>query len=346
MELKRTPDDFIVEEILPERFTEKLRDPNDPATYLIVEVRKRDLDHFTMIERLARIFRCKDNEIGYAGIKDRKATTTQHISILNTKRTRSLLKEEYTRGQISLRILAGSDERLNLGMLTANRFTITAHNLTAQERSSIEYAHEQMPFPNYYGEQRFARHNIHIAYAFLTRDFKRAAHLLDIRSENPTNDVLALPRKQRMLLLSAMQSAIFNYELATHIYQHTEQTPPTLDGLDPDGILDHLDAISRNPPYPTAPFFVEGALPLLALGAQPTPIGEHILQKLGISLRDFAIRQMPDVLFEPAERMMFATMHIHEKTLENDAARVRFTLPRGAYATCAMRQLTNDRSVP
>ena len=88
--LKHKVEDFIVEEIgekwicKVEQATTDYRLPtteNSNAVFLWCELEKKDIDHFTAFKELSIRLNKKPFDIGYAGTKDKRAITSQRISI-------------------------------------------------------------------------------------------------------------------------------------------------------------------------------------------------------------------------------------------------------------------------
>ena len=61
---------------------------------------------------------------------------------------------------------------ISLGDLNGNRFIITVRDITKKP-------FEKSEFINYFGEQRFGKHNVEIGIAILKKDFKKASSLID-----------------------------------------------------------------------------------------------------------------------------------------------------------------------
>jgi tRNA pseudouridine13 synthase len=66
-------EDFIVEE-QPIKFS-------GSGSFLVLKIEKNNCDTWELIDRLAKFLNVFSNEIGYAGLKDKRATTTQYITI-------------------------------------------------------------------------------------------------------------------------------------------------------------------------------------------------------------------------------------------------------------------------
>jgi tRNA pseudouridine13 synthase len=73
-EFKQTIERFFVEEIPLYTFYEK-------GSNLILKIRKSDMSTFKLITVIAKATKLDQREIGYAGLKDKNATTIQYISI-------------------------------------------------------------------------------------------------------------------------------------------------------------------------------------------------------------------------------------------------------------------------
>jgi tRNA pseudouridine13 synthase len=70
---EQNEDDFFVEE-QPIPFSKK-------GSFLVLKIKKKNCDTWELIDRVAKYLRIYTNEIGYAGLKDKNATTIQYISI-------------------------------------------------------------------------------------------------------------------------------------------------------------------------------------------------------------------------------------------------------------------------
>ena len=95
---KKIPQDFIVEELGKDYkcsvddcnilFSDKKIDlsgliNNDKRPFLTCDLEKINVDHLTAISTLSRQIALNNYEIGYAGIKDKRAWTSQRISLFN-----------------------------------------------------------------------------------------------------------------------------------------------------------------------------------------------------------------------------------------------------------------------
>jgi len=131
--------DFIVEEIPNRVFSE-----NGTGNYLILKIQKEWLSTWDLIGEIAEILDIDEHKIGYAGLKDKNATTTQYISI-------PLIKEKYLKGftKPNIKILAVYKDKqgLNIGDLAGNKFTITLKDVQKENLNEI-YAMFYQRFKN------------------------------------------------------------------------------------------------------------------------------------------------------------------------------------------------------
>ncbi|MDD1682160.1 MAG: tRNA pseudouridine(13) synthase TruD [Methanoregula sp.] len=146
--LRTTAEDFLVEEIPPER-------KQTDGPFLICRLTKRNWELQHAVKEIAKRLGISHRRIGFAGTKDRNAITTQWISIYNVTPQQAAavhLKD------ITLEPLARSNEGLSLGDLQGNRFDIVIRDpdpadLADRVRSVSETVATGVP--NYFGLQRF-----------------------------------------------------------------------------------------------------------------------------------------------------------------------------------------------
>jgi len=74
--LRSSPEDFVVDEVYENLSYEGGR-------YLVLEVVKKDWDTHHLIREMARQLRISQKRFGWAGTKDKRAVTSQRISIMN-----------------------------------------------------------------------------------------------------------------------------------------------------------------------------------------------------------------------------------------------------------------------
>jgi tRNA pseudouridine13 synthase len=168
--IKESPEDFFVEEI-------PLYVPCGEGEHLYLEVEKRGVTTLDMLQRLSRSLGVKEREIGYAGLKDARATTRQTVSIhgVSPKQVMELELE-------GIKILSARyhRNRLHLGHLAGNRFTVRIRQVgegALEAALDILHVLQNVGVPNLFGEQRYGSlGNSHlIGKALLRRNFEEAA---------------------------------------------------------------------------------------------------------------------------------------------------------------------------
>ena len=155
--IKVRAEDFIVEEL-------PLYDPIGKGEHLYLGIRKIAMPHTELVRILRQHFRVNENAIGYAGMKDKVAVTTQQFSIHLPDGEPSTLDIRDKR--IDVLWARRHVNKLRRGHLLGNRFSIRVREtdpLKAPVVLSQMRKLESIGVPNYYGYQRFGyRKNTHL----------------------------------------------------------------------------------------------------------------------------------------------------------------------------------------
>jgi tRNA pseudouridine13 synthase len=109
--IRTHPADFLVEEL-------SLFEPSGAGEHVALLIRKSNLDHRSMVRRVANAFGVPPGHIGWAGMKDRVAVTMQWITV-HTPQDDAELGDE-----LQIVHSARHARRLRTGQLTGNRFVI------------------------------------------------------------------------------------------------------------------------------------------------------------------------------------------------------------------------------
>ncbi len=185
--LKYKVDDFIVEEIgdkwgakISEKFdSEKMPDFGNldlesPKDFLWCEMEKRNIDHFSAIKDVSRILGKNIDAIGYAGTKDKRAWTSQRISIFQPDIEKL---KAFRHSKIILKNFKWNKRKIKMGYLEANRFKIVLRDLDKRDAMKIvKHIRGMKWFPNYFGLQRFGSrgNNVKIGRLILKTKFEEA----------------------------------------------------------------------------------------------------------------------------------------------------------------------------
>jgi len=177
---KSCPEDFLVEEITAEgeileldKTFERAGEEGD-FTYFVLQ--KRNWNTLQALKAIGRKLRCGLKRFGYAGMKDRNAVTTQLASAYKIE---PLALRNMHIKDIKINAAWKAKEKLRIGDLTGNRFTISVREVAPDAGERVRGIHESLKglVPNYFGEQRFGniRKNTHlVGKAILSGNFKEA----------------------------------------------------------------------------------------------------------------------------------------------------------------------------
>lgn len=159
---------------------EKWPYPEDYTHFILF---KENLDTFQATGQLTEILRVSPSAFAYAGTKDRRAKTTQWVSIKRGDPLRIVSAASKNRN-MKLGNFCFKPEPLKLGMLRGNRFRIVIRKVTASEeeiKTSMENFREN-GFINYFGLQRFGNcaevPTYKVGIEILKNDWKKACILI------------------------------------------------------------------------------------------------------------------------------------------------------------------------
>ncbi len=187
-------EDFKVQEIeedgtvLKLEREEKSEIPKEKKDYLLFTLVKRGISTPEAIKLIARNLHISFKRIAYNGNKDKRALTSQRISIFKLDAEKLNIENE----RIFFRDITYSNEPCKIGKLYGNHFTVTVKKLENNVQQLQEIAEDVVNgIPNFYGPQRFGASslNIEISRNIIKRDFKSAFYdlVLKERAESKLN---------------------------------------------------------------------------------------------------------------------------------------------------------------
>lgn len=218
--------DFVVQEIPLYAFS-------GSGEHRILKVRKKNLTTFELLSIIAKAFNLPPKSIGYAGLKDKHATTTQYLS-LPAKSSQNFhaiferLAKEY---EIKLLDSTLHSNKLRLGHLKGNRFFVRTKKLNPTNATKLEstFAHiAHNGFPNFFGFQRFGINgdNYLLGLSLSQRKNAQISPYLSLLAQlhpslaNPQNPLFYTKRYSRTMqefFISSYQSFLFNGWLQARI---------------------------------------------------------------------------------------------------------------------------------
>lgn len=240
--------DFVVNEILDVDFTGE-------GEHLWLHIQKSGVNTAYLAKLLSEWADIPLRDVGYSGLKDRHALTTQWFSLRIPVRQMpgSKFASVDIRDEESITILAQHwhNKKLNRGTHRANQFIVTLRDITLQDielkdddKSSVEQhlaTISKSGVPNYFGPQRFGwqGNNIKEALALFARSIP------EHQATPKKSKRKRAPREQNSMELSAARSLIFNEILAARVRDGSWNTG--LDGevfnLDGSGSIFASDSI-------------------------------------------------------------------------------------------------------
>ncbi|HPS52475.1 MAG TPA: tRNA pseudouridine(13) synthase TruD, partial [Phycisphaerae bacterium] len=163
-EIKVHPDDFRVDEI-PAYM------PCGEGTHVFVRAEKRGMTTPAATGRLAKILGINPADVGYAGLKDARAVTTQYFSMEHVDEKKLC---GYDDGQLKVVSISRHGNKLKTGHLLGNRFVIRIRGVSREQLGNARAIFDVLcrrGVPNYFGVQRFgARRDTHLLGEALVRD--------------------------------------------------------------------------------------------------------------------------------------------------------------------------------
>lgn len=316
-QLRSTPEDFQVDERLG-------FEPSGAGEHLLVRVRKRGANTVWVARELARLAGARPHDVGYAGLKDRHAVTSQWFSLPARRLTAADLAAAGGEGWQVLEAHAHR-RKLPRGALAGNDFRIVLRGYDG-DREALARRVEALRLrgaPNYFGPQRFGR---------------GCSNLAVLEGAPP-------PREGRGFVFSAARSLIFNAVLAERVQDGSwcrllAGERANLDGRNSNFLVEALDPVLEQRAaafdlHPTGPMWgsgdagVRGAVAALeeAVAARFPPLTQLLLEE-GVE----AARR-------PLRMVVGGLTHAWLPDGDGRDLELRFFLRAGSFATAALREL-------
>jgi len=326
--IKDRCEDFEVEEIAA-------YEPSGEGDHLYLWIEKVDMGAEYFERAVARRLELRPDDIGTAGLKDRRAVTRQWVSVPATVEAKlSALDGD------GMRVLKVSrhTNKLKAGHLHGNRFRILIRDVNEAEHGSklneIVAVLQRTGMPNYYGRQRFGRDGE-------TAQWGMAL----LKGEKVPN--LRSPFLKK-LSLSAAQSMLFNAYLAQRMNDGLFRTVLAGDVMSKypfGGMFTAEDVATEQARFeareivPSGPIFGRKTFPSAGIAAEREAT---ILNASGLDRRSF----------DGFGKLVMGTrrhniVYFDNLTTEwnSDGVWVSFALPSGSYATILLREVMKNEPV-
>lgn len=326
--LKLQAADFRVEECLG--FA-----PDGGSAHVLLKVEKTDANTAWVARRLAQLAGCRSGEVGYAGLKDRRAVTLQWFSV---PRRGPVESWSAVQGE-GFRVLEAHahSRKLRRGALAGNQFRLVLRQLQGDlSRLGEELALlGQRGAPNYFGPQRFGR---------------GLANLQQVEAWT-SGGALPRDREQRAFVISTARSLLFNAVLASRVRAGSwEQLLPgevvNLAGSNSVFLAPVIDEelsarCAAFDVHPTGPLSGNGGLSPSAEAAEVEAAATAQLTTL--------VHRLEEEGIEASRRALRVPVIDLDWSLQGDVVELSFTLPRGAFATSLLGEvfeLTGGEELP
>jgi len=298
--------------------------------HVCLQIRKTDNNTDFIAKQIARLAGVKNMDVSYAGLKDRRAITTQWFSIYLSNKPEPDWQQLNAEGVEVLQVLR-HNRKLRRGSLRGNRFTLRLRDLQGDIDSMVPRLQQiaEAGVPNYFGEQRFGHDNLGRATAMFSGEIK------------------VKDRNKRSLYLSSVRSALFNMVASQRVEQGSWNKALAGDVMMLAGshsvfCVESLDdsIVSRVEQHdidPTGPLWGRGRLAtsgdvlmLEQAVAESHPLWCEGLERAGMKQERRALRV-------PVTEL--------EWQFTNDQCELSFFLPAGSYATSVLRELLHTAAV-
>ncbi len=169
MTLRRTPEDFLVEELATPEFLSGLRpSPSIGNQHGVFRLEKTQLTTPHAAQMLASALNVRNAAVEYAGLKDKHARTVQLVTVsVPTVADAALLPKETAGPKWSAALQGWSAQPITAAELEGNRFRIVVRDVRPEDEAAIRFrasllgtGRGSLSIVNYFGAQRFgsARH--------------------------------------------------------------------------------------------------------------------------------------------------------------------------------------------
>jgi tRNA pseudouridine13 synthase len=322
--LRSSPEDFKVDEILG-------FEAGGEGPHALLQVRKRGANTEWVARELARAAGCKPFDVGYAGLKDRNAVTTQFYTVPRGRREAGqflgLAGEGY-----EVISAAPHQRKLPRGALAGNRFEIVAREVSCDAAALAARLADltRGGVPNYFGAQRFGRDAGNLV------DVLRAAQRAGAGERERSRG-----RGDAGFMLSAARSLVFNAILAERVVggSWSSLQPGDVANLDGRGSVFAVETVDEALAARCAALEIHPTAPLVGTDA-------GLAAGAVRDLEDATAAQFPEALAVVAHERMNSerrALRLRVRDLEQEYSdgvlRLRFELAAGSFATTVLREI-------
>ena len=319
--LRAEPEDFVVEENLG-------FGPSGTGQHVLLKIRKRNANTQWVVRKLAKICGCHPRDIGYAGLKDRRAIAIQWFTVPQSRLTLDVWR---TMREPDFEVLEAEahSRKLPRGALAGNRFMVRIRNIEVADAELAARVAEigRRGVPNYFGPQRFGRDGANLA---------RIADGLG-----------ALRHQERGFVLSAARSLVFNAVLTERVRDGSWDRLEAGDiaNLDGRGSIFPVDTLDQTLSERCEQLDLHPTGPLWGRGTPATRLRVSELE-----MRIAAEFPQPCALTAEAameQERRALRLAVRDLSWEREAAAIliHFRLMRGSFATMVVREIVDSEAL-
>lgn len=149
-------------------------DVNDRRDFIMFDLEKINIDHFSVISILCKELKKYPNEIGYAGAKDKTAWTCQRMSVFNPDMEKI---RNFSYNGIILKKFRWGKHKIKIGDLKGNKFKVILRDMDKDAIKVLNRVRNTEHIPNLFGIQRFGslrKNNFQIGKLILKKKYREA----------------------------------------------------------------------------------------------------------------------------------------------------------------------------
>ncbi|MGC8533819.1 MAG: tRNA pseudouridine(13) synthase TruD [Candidatus Parvarchaeum sp.] len=366
-------EDFIVQEVEEDgkilSIDRDLQDelPKDKDDYLVFTLVKRGISTPEAIKLISRQLHISFKRIACNGNKDKRAITSQRLSIFKFAAEALKLNSD----RLFVRDIAYSSQPCKIGKLYGNHFTVIVKDFETNE--NLEKIKEEISkgIPNFYGPQRFGSSSLNIAVSksIINQDFKSAFYdlVLKERAESDLN------KQKRKLLREVFSDYVLGGQIDTKTAEEALSNLPGFMFYEKEALHyllqhknDYAGAIRLMPKYTRLMILQAYQYYLfnktlsrltkenLSLNAEIPAVGfdfefnddqiskvlKTVLEEEGINdLERFRIKSMPEASLKTFKHPTFFFPENFSIDVKDKEAVFTFDLRKGSYATILLIKL-------
>jgi len=319
--IKMSPQDFRVKEIMDVQ-------PSGEGEHYWLKITKTRCNTEQVAKALARFSGVPIRDVGYSGMKDFQAVTSQWFSVWKPSGDK-LSWNQFEMHGVRLETVTKHNRKIKRGTHRGNHFEIQVRDLQGDVGNLSDRLDsvKGSGVPNYFGVQRFGR----------GADNMRQACEMLLEGRRVKS------RSLRGILLSSARSWLFNQMVSQRVSSGRWQTlfenePANLDGSNSVFSASNDDAESLRlnalDIHPTAPMFGEGSDSVMS---QCHDLHHYEMNSLASyqALMDSLVAARATY----QRRAVRLAVHELKDTIEGDSLFLSFFLQRGQFATSVLREL-------